>query len=113
VIAAPDQAGTVKHVIVAPITHSPPRSASEAIEIPLAVKKHLGLDDEPSWIVVTEVNRVNWNDPGIVPDRRTDWVYGAMPQGYVKQVQDRIRDRAKARRLDLFDRDRIVGTKRG
>lgn len=46
VIAAPDHAGKVEHVIVAPITHSPPRSADDAIEIPMAVKKHLGLDDD-------------------------------------------------------------------
>jgi hypothetical protein len=33
-----------KQVAVAPITHSPPRDMSVAVEIPPRVKEHLGLD---------------------------------------------------------------------
>lgn len=54
-------------VVLCPITHSPPRSTNDAIEIPARVKQHLGLDDAPSWIVTGEVNVVDWNDPGITP----------------------------------------------
>ena len=35
-------------VTVLPITHSAPREAAAVIEIPAAVKRHLGLDDDPS-----------------------------------------------------------------
>lgn len=63
VIAAPDPEGKVDRVIVAPITHTPPRSPDDAIEIPHLVKKHLGLDDDRSWVVITEVNRSNGTIP--------------------------------------------------
>ena len=39
-------------VRVLPITHSPPSDPRDAIEIPPATKRRLGLDDERSWIVV-------------------------------------------------------------
>ena len=47
-------------VTVLPITHAAPRDAISAVEIPPAVKKHLGLDDARSWIVVTEGNEFPW-----------------------------------------------------
>src|SRR3981081_1531291 len=37
-------------VVVLPITHSAPADPAAAVEIPTAVKRHLGLDDERSWI---------------------------------------------------------------
>ena len=40
-------------VTVVPITHTPPTEPADAIEIPPALKARLGLDDLPSWIVVT------------------------------------------------------------
>src|SRR5882672_3826643 len=43
-------------VTVLPITHSPPTDSAAAVEIPLPVKRHLGLDDDRSWIVVAEGN---------------------------------------------------------
>jgi hypothetical protein len=45
-----------KQVAVAPITHSPPRDMSAAVEIPPRVKEHLGLDSERSWVILNEVN---------------------------------------------------------
>ncbi len=45
-------------VVVLPVTHTPP--ADPAGEIPPAVKRHLGLDDERSWIVVAEGNEFDW-----------------------------------------------------
>jgi uncharacterized protein YifN (PemK superfamily) len=47
-------------VTVLPITHSAPKIKSEAIEIPRAIKKHLGLDDDQSWIVISEGNEFIW-----------------------------------------------------
>jgi len=47
-------------VTVLPITHSPPDEPASAVEIPLAVKRHLGLDDDRSWIVVSEGNEFLW-----------------------------------------------------
>ena len=47
-------------VTVLPITHSRPRDPRFAIEIPDVVKRHLGLDSLPSWIVVSECNEFHW-----------------------------------------------------
>uniref|UniRef100_B0T9S3 Growth inhibitor PemK n=1 Tax=Caulobacter sp. (strain K31) TaxID=366602 RepID=B0T9S3_CAUSK len=46
--------------LLAPITHSEPRDGDRAIEIPLAVKRQLGLDDQRSWVMVDEVNETAW-----------------------------------------------------
>jgi hypothetical protein len=43
-------------VTVLAITHTPPSDPRDAVEIPAAVKQHLGLDNLRSWIVVTETN---------------------------------------------------------
>jgi hypothetical protein len=45
---------------VAPITHSPQPPESNAVELPPATKQRLGLDDQPSWVVTSEVNRFEW-----------------------------------------------------
>ena len=50
-------------VTVVPVTHTPPTDPDDAVEIPAALKAHLGLDDMPSWIVVTETNDFLW--PGL------------------------------------------------
>ena len=48
-------------ITVLPITHSPPpKEPASAIEIPATIKRHLGLDDERSWIVVSEGNEFDW-----------------------------------------------------
>lgn len=43
-----------------PVTHRAPADPVSAVEIPLAVKRHLGLDDERSWILVAEGNEFVW-----------------------------------------------------
>ncbi|HEX7761425.1 MAG TPA: hypothetical protein VF459_18105 [Caulobacteraceae bacterium] len=48
-------------VTVLPITHSAPASVGDAVEIPAAVKRHLGLDDQRSWVVVAEGNEFVWS----------------------------------------------------
>jgi hypothetical protein len=74
-------------VIVLPITHSPPTDAAEAVEIPLPVKRHLGLDDERSWVMVAEGNEFLW--PGydlrkLPHEDRYD--YGFLPPRFYNQV---------------------------
>jgi hypothetical protein len=54
-------------VSVIPITHSPPRDAEDAVEMPPGLKRHLGLDDQPSWIVITELNDFVWPGVDLVP----------------------------------------------
>lgn len=54
-------------VIVLPITHTPHDDAESAIEIPAQTKHRLGLDDAPSWVVLTEVNSFYWPGPDLRP----------------------------------------------
>lgn len=79
-------------VLVAPITHTEPRAPSEGIEIPLRVKRHLGLDDEPSWVIVTDLNEFIW--PGIdiypLPGKPSEFEYGFLPSKLFDQIRDRI-----------------------
>jgi hypothetical protein len=89
-LAVKDEAGDRK-VIVLPITHTPPRDPAHAVEIPAATKRRLGLDNDRSWIVVTEANRFTW--PG--PDLRTtklggqaSIVYGELPGDLFRRVRE-------------------------
>lgn len=79
-------------VDVAAITHSSP---DEAVEIPLAVKKRMGLDNEHSWIVTTEVNRFIW--PGDLTRARQAWQpgggmwhWGFLPNDIFRKARDLI-----------------------
>ena len=47
-------------VRVMPVTHSVPAETASAMEIPPAVKLHLGLDAERSWIILDELNEFVW-----------------------------------------------------
>ena len=89
-------------VTVLAITHAPPIDADEAIEIPATVKRMLGLDDKPSWIVLTEVNDFIWPGPdlshvaGSNPPR---FDYGVLPPGYFRKVRDHLLTLVTARRV--------------
>lgn len=92
-------------VFVAPITHSPPVNAQDAILIPPRVKAQLGLDNEPSWIVATEVNKFIWPGPDIRRAKDGDTpLYGAIPAALFKQVQQAISDHVEASKLRLTGR---------
>jgi hypothetical protein len=80
-------------VTVVPITHSAPLSPADAVEIPPALKAHLGLDDIPSWIVVTETNDFLWPGPDMRPLPGTSparFHYGMLPPRFFVHVRDRI-----------------------
>ena len=64
VVAVRAAAADPLRVVVCGITHTRPTDEGEEIGIPPAVKAHLGLDDKESWIVTSEVNLVDWDDPG-------------------------------------------------
>lgn len=59
-------------VTVLPITHSEPKDANLALEIPSVTKKRLGLDSERSWIVLSEANQFTWPGPDLRPAVRGD-----------------------------------------
>lgn len=94
-------------VVVVPITHAPPSPGSEAIEIPAAVKNQIGLDEERSWIVTTEIN--TFELPGYdlrpIDNRKSDqFVYGKLPINLLKQVTQRVVTQSQNRRIKKVDR---------
>jgi hypothetical protein len=76
-------------VTVLPITHSAPAIPEAAVEMPVAVKKHLGLDDARSWVMVHEGNEFVWPGYDLVKIPRTErYDYGFLPPRFFKQVLD-------------------------
>ena len=93
-------------VTVAPITHTPPRGAGEAVEMPADTKRRLGLDAGRSWVVVSEINRFRW--PGVdlrpVPGKGS-YEYGVLPPGLFRQVRDGMLTLARSRKLKVAPRE--------
>ena len=51
-----------------------------AVEIPTPVKRHLGLDDDPSWIIVAEGNEFVWPGYDLRKRPHSDrYDYGFLP----------------------------------
>lgn len=95
-------------VTILAITHSVPQNPEEAVEIPPAVKRHLGLDDDRSWVIVSEVNRFVWPGPDLlhvpsVGSGRFD--HGHLPPRLFRIILERFLACARARRLRVVWRD--------
>lgn len=81
-----------------PITHSPPKNPEDAIEIPPATKRRLGLDDERSWIVLTESNRFAWPGPDMRSVDSDTGYFRPLPPALFAEVKRRFVEMAKAQR---------------
>ena len=94
-------------VTVVPVTHTPPADPQDAVEIPAALKAYLGLDEQRSWIVVTETNDFLWPGPdlalvsGSAPAR---FHYGMLPPRFFSHVREQILKAHSRRRLDRVQR---------
>ena len=95
-------------VLVLPVTHSPSAHPALAVEIPVSVKRRLGLDDARSWIIVSEWNEFVWPGPDL---RRIDGPdgpsisYGMLPPGLFATVRDKFLDRVTRKMSDKVVRD--------
>jgi hypothetical protein len=90
-LALTDENGE-QRVTALPITHTPPADPDRAVEIPAATKRRLGLDDERSWIILTESNRFIWPGPDLRPAARGDAssvAYGLLPRALFAEVRDK------------------------
>lgn len=76
-------------VTILPITHAAPVEAKAAIEIPPRIKRHLGLDDARSWIVVAEGNEFVWPGYDLRKVPNTDhYDFGFLPPRFFNQILD-------------------------
>jgi hypothetical protein len=94
-------------ITVIPITHTPPNDPADAVEIPAAVKVHLGLDEHRSWAVVSETNDFLWPGPDLRPvpggtPARID--YGMLPPRLFAHIRDKILLAHLRRKLTIVPR---------
>ena len=93
-------------VTVLPITHQQSDNPAVAAEIPLAVKRHLGLDDARSWVIVSEGDQFVWpgydlrKAPG---SERYD--FGFLPPRLFQQILDAFRAWHRSNKGTLVVRD--------
>ena len=104
VVAIPATANSPLRAIVCGITHVAPQSPDEGIELPAKVKRHLRLDVHRSWVITSEANVVDWDDPGIVPTPAGEWTYGFVPQILADAIRAQLLRRHRSATLPLIER---------
>ena len=93
--------------LVCGITHTPPDWPDDGVEVPPRERAALGLDSERQWVVTSEANILDWDDPGIVPLPSGDWSYGdlsrelaeAVRASAVRNPRSEAAERAQAERV--------------
>lgn len=105
-VATLDDEADPQLVLILPITHSRPSGETVAIEIPMAVSEHLGLDDARSWIVISEANVDFWPNAGLapIPGKRGVYAYGFLPPSLFEKVKDGFAKLFEKRRAKLVRR---------
>jgi hypothetical protein len=89
---------------ICPITHVAPEHPEKAMEIPRATIARLGLDNEPSWIITTDVNRFIWPGPDLRPVPGDRDAYGLLPELMTQELVARIRANAQDKSLLVLSR---------
>lgn len=104
IVVATRVVGEQTIVTVVPVTHSAPSDPANAVEIPLATKRRLGLDSARSWVVASEVNRFVWPGPDMRPIAPERFDYGLLPTDLFKRIRGRVGAIAAAQRLGIVTR---------
>jgi hypothetical protein len=105
-LAATDRLTRPRHVVLLPITHTPPDDDTVGIEIPTKVKQALGLDDAPSWVVVSEHNIDEWPNAGLspLPGKPGVFSYGFIPPGLFQRIKASFLDLARQKKTAAVHR---------
>lgn len=105
-VAATDALLRPRHVVLLPITHTRPAGDTVGIEIPAKVKRAIGLDDAPSWVIVSEHNVDEWPNGGLspVPGKRDTFTYGFIPPGLFANIKARVLALARAKKSNAVRR---------
>ena len=97
-------------VTVLPISRSAPADPDLAVEVPATTKRRLGLDDERSWVVLTEANRFVWPRPDLSPARPGDaasMAYGLLPFRLFETIRQKFIAAIRARRARVVPRSQL------
>ena len=105
-VAASDRLVGPRYVVLLPITHTPPDGDTIGIEIQTKVKQALGLDDAPSWVIVSEHNVDEWPNSGIspVPGRPGVFTCGFLPPGLFARIKARFLELARGKKSNTVRR---------
>jgi hypothetical protein len=105
-VAAMDSSVSPRFVVILPVTHTRPDKNTVGVEIPANVRQALGLDDAPSWVIVSEHNVDEWPNGGLapLPGRPSVFSYGFIPPRLFAQV--------KAKFLQLYEKGQTGGVRR-
>lgn len=105
-VAAMDPSASPRFVVILPITHSQPAGGTIGVEIPAKVRDALGLDDAPSWVIVSEHNIDEWPNAGLapLPGRSGVFAYGFIPPALFASVRNKF--------LELYAKGRSGQTRR-
>jgi uncharacterized protein YifN (PemK superfamily) len=94
-------------VTVLPITHTPPSNPSLAVEIPNRTKRRLELDDQPSWIIVSEANRFVWPGPDLRLGPSGDAAtveFGYLPKDLFEAIREKLIHAIQAKLVRVVSR---------
>lgn len=100
IVAASDSAARPRYVVLLPITHVPPSGTTVGIEIPARVKQAIGLDDEPSWVIVSEHNIDEWPNGGLshISGKPGVFSYGFIPPELFAKIKARFLELARQKK---------------
>lgn len=90
IVLAVEDDGDQVSVVVLPVSHSPPATGTLSIEIPHDTKRRLGLDDQQSWIVLSEANHFIWPGFDLRPAKPGDMssiAYGELPANLFRKMR--------------------------
>lgn len=70
------------------------------IEVPARVRNALGLDDAPSWVIVSEHNIDEWPNAGLspLPGQPDVFSYGFIPPGLFAQIKALFLELARSKK---------------
>jgi hypothetical protein len=105
-VAASDSLTRPRYVVLLPITHTSPAGDTVGVEVPARVKKTIGLDDTPSWVIVSEHNIDEWPNGGLspIPGKVGVFSYGFIPPGLFKEIKAKFLDLARQGKIDAVRR---------
>lgn len=90
-------------ISVVPITHAAPRDPHSQTHVPLTAAEcqAIGLDTDPHWVVIDEINRFRWPGFDLRQVPGTDrYDYGVLPKSTIDRVVRTILDLDRQRKND-------------
>ena len=94
------------------ISHSPPRADERALSVPLQLKLRLGLDREPAWVYLDQINVFVWPGPDLRPGSHISnrpaaadtCDLGALPEDWFALLVREVVEAYRQRRVRLIKR---------